>query len=180
VLLYVLGLGVCVVAAITDVRRGQIPNLLTYPLLGAAPALHVARAMARGQPLSLALGQAGLSLLGVGLCGLIPLLLWKRGVMGGGDVKLLGGIGALLLPRAGFELELHAFLVAGALALLHVAVRGELGRALVNVGRLILRFVPARAREPRGASRSVGAFRLGPSFALAFVIETWIHWEGPC
>lgn len=95
----VLGL---LVAAITDVRSGRIPNSVTFPLVISGLVFH-----------TWADGWQGLlfSLLGC-LVGL-GCLIWfyARGGMGAGDVKLLGAIGAYLGPTQ----VVYAFAVAAIL-----------------------------------------------------------------
>ncbi|MFV1959997.1 MAG: prepilin peptidase, partial [Planctomycetota bacterium] len=84
-LLLVLGLAVW-----TDVRDGKVYNRLTYPaaLLGL-----VLNATVR--PPGVGLGQASLGL----AVGFIPLFLaFAVGGLGGGDVKLMGAVGAFLGP----------------------------------------------------------------------------------
>ena len=181
-LFYLLALGLATIAAITDARTGSIPNGVTYPVVCAAPASHFALAMARHDGAAAALGLAGLSLAGVVACGAVPLLLWWLDAMGGGDVKLLGALGGLLLPAGGFELELCAFLVSGAMALAYVTARGDLARTFANIGRIVgIGRTASEAGPEKGrlARTSVGALRVGPSIAVAAAIETWMHWGTP-
>ena len=98
------------------------------------------------------------------------MLLWLRGALGGGDVKLLAAT-ALLLPPALIPAQLLAVALAGgALALLHLALRpllrnlradgrprGALRRALRREGRRIR----AGAPLPYGV-----AIALGTAFVL--------------
>ncbi len=88
----VLSIGLAV-AAYTDCRWGIIPNWLTYTGMVAglvfwAGAGAVEEGFAAGAAL---LGNAAVAL----LVGLVPFgILWLMGVVGGGDAKLLGMIGA--------------------------------------------------------------------------------------
>lgn len=131
---------VTLVAAVTDARAGRIPNWLTYPLLLAGP---VSAAIVGGvQPLLL-------SLIGVFLCGLVPLLLFVRDAMGGGDVKLLSALGGLLGPIAGIEVQFFAFVIVVFLLMAKMAWDGRLFATLRDVviagGHL---FLPKRYHRP--------------------------------
>jgi len=76
-----------VISAIDDLRRGKIPNMVTYPTMGLALGYHFISNGLSG----LAFSAGGLGL-GIGLF-IIPYLM---GGMGAGDVKLMGAAGAVL------------------------------------------------------------------------------------
>jgi prepilin peptidase CpaA len=141
-------------AAITDTRSGIIPNSLTLPPLIAAPAVFF-----------LALGPTALlgSLLGALLCGAGPYLLFRRGALGGGDVKLFAAIGAIAGATLGLEVQILG-LCAGALyATARLLCRGELLRVLGNAGRMMVNSIlPARLRKET-TPQSFTHVRLGAS-----------------
>jgi prepilin peptidase CpaA len=93
------------VAAVNDVWRRRIPNWLTVPAFLGAVAFHIALG-----------GLAGLrfSLLGFGTGFGLLFILWIFGGGGGGDVKLMGALGAWL----GVRLTLLVFLASAVLILL--------------------------------------------------------------
>jgi prepilin peptidase CpaA len=109
----VLILLVAAVAAIGDARWRQIPKWLTLPALATGLTYHLVTGGLGG-----AVAAAGL---GLG-CGL---LLLQLGAVGGGDVKWLAALGALL----GWHLWLWSvefgLLAAGAMALGQLVVRGQ-------------------------------------------------------
>lgn len=108
-------------ATVTDLRAQRIPNALTIPAALAALTLHT---LSQG-PAGLWLGVQGLGL-GLGLM-LAPFLF---GVMGGGDVKLMAALGALFGPALAFEAFLAASLAGGLYALIVLAARGDVIRAV--------------------------------------------------
>jgi prepilin peptidase CpaA len=174
--LLLLGLAVCVLAAVSDLWRGTIPNALTYPLLVVSPLLHGGLAWANGQSLTAALGAAGLSLAGLALCSAVPLVMWWKGAIGGGDVKLFAAIGALLGPNVGFEAQLYVFVLAALIAPAKLAYDGALWRSLRNIGSLLLNVVRKKQHRTAIEPVLVSWFRLGPCFALGCAVELALHW----
>jgi prepilin peptidase CpaA len=151
------------VAAWTDTRSGLIPNWLTLPVIASAPAVQLAFG-----------GTSSLlsSLLGGVVCAFVPMLLFRAGAMGGGDVKLLCGLGALAGPLAGLELQLLAYNVLIVFALTVLALRGGLVAVLRRSWRLIRRATPSR-----DSIEAHTDFRLGiPIFVATvttFALEGW-------
>ncbi len=130
---------VCLTAAVTDLRGGHIPNWLTLPPLVIGPLYWGATG---------GLGGLAQSLLGLLLCGLVPLVLFLRGAIGGGDVKLLAAVGALAGYNLGLEIEFFSFLLAAVGALFFLTWKGKLWRTLSNAMRLLFNpFLPKRLRR---------------------------------
>ncbi|MFN2432474.1 MAG: prepilin peptidase [Gemmatimonadota bacterium] len=119
-------LAAAVVGAVTDLHSRRIPNLLTLVTLTGGLLLHAAT----GGPTGL-----GLSLLGVLAVGVPATVLFALRAMGGGDVKLLAGCGALLGPAAGLQLLLATAVAGGILAVGMVFAN----RALAVTGHNLLR-----------------------------------------
>ena len=91
-------------AAVTDVWKYRIYNILTWPLLISGLIYH-----------SLAVEGMGLvpSVLGVGV-GFVPMaLFYLCGGLGAGDVKLLAGLGAWLGPVVTLQVLFASWLAAG-------------------------------------------------------------------
>jgi len=172
-----LGLVLCVLAALSDLRTETIPNALTYPVLLLAPPLHVAVAFGCGLPWRVALLRGGFSLLGLVVCSVVPLYMWRNRALGGGDVKLFAALGALLLPKLGFEAEACVFLCATLVAPLQLLYQGQLPSLLRRMAaRLKNAFRPKARRAPIDPALATW-FRLGPCFALGFVAEVILHWR---
>lgn len=156
----------------------DIAALLALPLLLAAAAADVAwRRIPNGIAAALAAigllrhAGAGAGALGLALlvaCGVLAagMLLWRRGLIGGGDVKLLAAVALLLPPGAVPALLLAVPLAGGVLALGHLALGrllrgrppaarggGRLRRILRREGRRIARGAPL----PYGVAIAAGA-----------------------
>lgn len=142
---------ICAVAAAIDVRTRRIPNeLILGGLLAGALVNLVIRALAPGSSLGSALARGGLSVgLGILVCAVVPLVLFRIGAMGGGDVKLLAVAGASAGPLVGMQIQVTSFVVGAGLAILQLAARGELGRMLMNSLTLLSNaFLPRARRRP--------------------------------
>jgi prepilin peptidase CpaA len=152
---------VACVAAITDLRARTIPNWLTLPLSPAALLVHGSIHGCDG---------LWLSLLGCVSAFAPAYFLFARGALGGGDVKLFAGFGALLGPRAGLELELSAFVLVALYALWTAAWHARLGALLRASLRASLRLVaPARFGCPVGSGEGPVELPMGAAILLAVV-----------
>jgi prepilin peptidase CpaA len=113
-----------VIASVMDVRNRRIPNGLTYPAIAAG--------------LGLAFMQGGTEqgvMHALALCVALPFaILFYMGLFGGGDVKLIAAIGALLGPAHSINIAVGSLLVGGVCALLILIWRGDLLRTLVREG----------------------------------------------
>lgn len=108
--------GVLLVAAAIDHRYHRIPNLLTYPTMVIALTFH---GLTNG--LDGLLFSAGGVAMGIG----ILILPYMIGVMGAGDAKLLGAVGAILGARGVFITFLFTAVIGGAYALIVLIIRSE-------------------------------------------------------
>lgn len=161
----VLTLGVATGAALCDWRRGEIPNWLTFPPIVVAP---LAYGLAFGIEFALH------SVAAAFLSALVPYLLFRRGAMGGGDVKLFSALGAItgfdLL--VGIEIELSALLVAMLVACGTLAWHGVLLRTLSNALTQALNpLLPVRWRQQPCVALSAPV-RMGGAILAATVVFT--------
>jgi prepilin peptidase CpaA len=102
-------LGVCLFAALSDLKTRKVPNALTYPAAAAGVLLN-------GVVSPGGLGW-GTALLGL-LVGFGPFFAgYLLGAVGGGDAKLAGAVGAFLGPRDAAFALLYACVVGAVLAL---------------------------------------------------------------
>lgn len=121
-----------IAAAWSDYGTGRIPNPLVFggALVGLAYAALVPPI--RSTPVeALLMAAAGL---GCGLLALLPFYLLRA--MGAGDVKLMAMTGAFLGFPDALAAVVASFLAGGALSLAYLASRGELRRAVTNLGAL--------------------------------------------
>lgn len=125
---YVAALAVALIACITDLRSRRIPNALTFSAAGAGLAFHTFAPGGEGATTAL-FG----CLLGVAVF-FIPFAL--RG-LGGGDVKLLGALGAWLGPAGIIWAALYTGVAGGVLAIVAAVASGYWRRALSNIYLLL-------------------------------------------
>ena len=126
-------------AGVTDARWRRIPNWLTYPAILVGIVLHSIADGWHGARLSL-LGAA----LGLGL--LLPFVLVRS--LGGGDWKLVGGLGAFFgyntsvpfLQQRLIVVLLWTLVINGAMALCLVIWKGRARQTLRNIGRMLAAF----------------------------------------
>jgi len=165
------------IAAWTDWRTGSIPNWLTFGTLALAPVAHVAKSLIRHATLSDALSSGGYSLVGGFVCGLLPLLLYRRGGIGGGDVKLFAALGALLRTMVGIEAEFYCFMAAALIAPAHLAYEGKLFRTLKNTALLVVNpFLPPEKKRIV-EQEAMSWIRLGPAIFFGTVLTAALYWR---
>jgi prepilin peptidase CpaA len=105
-------------AAVEDLRSRRIRNWLTFSLLFTGITHSV---IGDGGAISI-----GSSLAGAGVGFVLPLLLFAIGAMGGGDVKLLAGVGAWIGPMPVFQIFCTAAIVGMIIVLGQAAAQGRL------------------------------------------------------
>lgn len=171
-----LALCIAATAAFCDWRRGEIPNWLTLPVLLLAPVSY---------GLAFGIEYAAHSLAAAFLGGLVPCLLFLRGAMGGGDVKLFGALGAvmgfdLLL---GVEIQLAAFVAALLVTSASLACKGALTRTLGNAWAVALGPVLPRRWRREPCDELAAPIRMGaPVFAATGIFAAphlLVAWAGP-
>jgi prepilin peptidase CpaA len=169
-------------AGAIDYRTGHIPNrLVAYgAALGVCLhfAVHVGLLRAPGQPwLELLAGAAANVVMGVLACSAVPLLLYRAKAIGGGDVKLLAGVGAWAGPVLGLEVELYAFVAAAIYAPARLAYQGQLLRLLGNSALLLTNpFLPKARRRELPASL-LTELRFGPAVFVGTLLVALLRWS---
>ena len=163
-------------AAYTDLRRGEIPNWLTFGAFSAGVvASAVLAARTTGDPKAVALAVLGAFAGGLA-CALLPFFLWRSGVMGDGDVKLFIALGALCHAGAGLDIELTSFVAGSLVAPVQLAFQGKLLLTLKRIGILFANIALPASRRIELPRSEMTWFRFGPAILLATV---WVCATGP-
>lgn len=155
---HIASLTIAVIACVTDLRTRRIPNVLTFGAALAGLAYHSAGGGLDG------LGHAALGWL-VGV--VVFFLPFALGGLGGGDVKLLGALGAWLGPGDALWLALYTGAAGGAMALVVSTIYGYFGTALRNVKLLLTHWRVAGLEAVPAITLEHSA---GPKLAYAFPI----------
>ena len=165
-------------AAYTDVRQGKIPNYLTYPGVLVGLVGHTVMGRLTGQG-GAAVGLAG-SAAGLAV-GFLPLMVaWRIGVLGGGDAKMMGAVGALTGWRFALAAMFYGMIAMVIMAFVVMIAKRVTRRTLGRMWRtVVLLFAPGGTLKPPAGADSptvpIGlAFCLGAGAALIEVL-----WRGP-
>lgn len=137
-LAYIAIVAVCVAASATDLRTGRIPNKLTASAMVAGLLFWLIAGLVTGRGLVGAedaiSGTISASFLGL-LCGLIPFaILVMMGGLGGGDMKLMGALGAWSAHwRIVLDTTVYALLVGALIAIVLMVRHGRVKLTLVRL-----------------------------------------------
>lgn len=175
-LVFIVALAVAAVAAFFNWRRGEIPNWLTYGALVFAPLLHVTRMLVAHEEMNSALMEGGFSVVGALVCALVPAMLYRQGAIGGGDLKLLAALGALLQTMMGVEAEMYGFFAAALVAPAVLAYQGKLISTLKNALAIFANLFMPKAKQRAVEESTMSWFRLGPALFFGVAITAYLHW----
>jgi prepilin peptidase CpaA len=175
---------IAAVGAWTDYRTRQIPNWLTFSgialgvLLQGILGHHGFEAQQFGG--QSALGGVFHALLGVVVCGLPLWVLFRKEieredgtmdtVSGGGDVKILAAMGALLGMYYGLELVFLCLTATSVLTLARLAWHGRLLRVLSNALFLVLNPILPKKWRRRITAELLHKVRLGVPILLGTIM----------
>ncbi|MDB4934340.1 MAG: Type prepilin peptidase TadV/CpaA [Labilithrix sp.] len=162
---------VVLVAVASDIATRRIPNLVTLGGLVVGLAVHAASGFVESG-FSGGLRGVGFALLGAVACGIVPFLAWKKGEMGGGDVKLFAAIGALVGPALGFDVEARTFAFSLLVLFPYRLIRHRaVSVALRNMRIGVVNVFRARAsREPYVDGPKLPPVILAPAIGIAFML----------
>ena len=105
------------ISAMTDIKWKKIPNALTFPVMLIGLFAHGFMSGASGFLYSIEGLFLGLALL---------IVFYFMGMMGAGDVKLMGAVGSILGPAGVFKAFLFTAIVGGIYAMIVLAYHGQL------------------------------------------------------
>jgi prepilin peptidase CpaA len=156
-------------AAWTDLRSRRIPNRLTLGILGCGLLLRAVEG----------LGSLSAGLLGAGLGLALAVVLFGLGAVGGGDGKLLIGVGAFLGHERFVGALLLIGVLGGLLGLVEAVRRGVILPAALNAAGMVRRWATfGRSGEARTVD-SPGAVTVPYGVAIAAGTIVWWFWGGP-
>ena len=115
--LFIILIGLLALSAMTDIKWKKIPNALTFPVMIFGLMTHGFKSGLLGLIYSI----EGL-LLGIALL----IVFYIIGMMGAGDVKLLGAVGSILGPAGVFKAFLFTAIAGGVYAIIVLAYHGQL------------------------------------------------------
>ena len=143
----------------TDLRTRRIPNVITLSAMVGGIALN-----------GLYFGFTGLgfSVAGLLIAFLLLLTPFALGGVGGGDVKMMAAVGALLGPRLGLAGLAIGVILGGVMAVVHLAGRGRLREKLHATWSMFFVAAVTRSVSPlKVSANEPGAVALPYSVPLA-------------
>lgn len=171
---------IAAVGAWTDYRTRQIPNWLTFGGIVVGVALQALAGQYRVEDMQFggqtALGGVVHSLLGAVVCGLPLWVLFRKQIQredgtldqvsGGGDVKILAAMGALLGLYHGLGLEFLCLAATSVLTLARLAWHGRLLRVLSNALFLAINPILPKKWQRRITAELLHKVRMGVPILL--------------
>ncbi len=155
------------IAAITDIMYRKIPNALTLPAVIIGLVYHAYLTGVDGFLFS-----TGGVFLGIGSLFLFYLL----GMMGAGDVKLMGAVGSILGPAGVFQAFLFTAIAGGVYAIIALAVNGQLMQFLKRfVFSLKLSFLTRKLTLLPNENKSSPILCYGIAIGAGTVISLFIQ-----
>jgi prepilin peptidase CpaA len=170
---------VAAVGAWVDWKTGLIPDWVTLGPLIIAPFAHFGVTFAHTRSFQPALQAGGFSILGIVACGIVPIMLTRYDAMGGGDVRLLAALGAIMQPMAGIEAEFYAFIAAALFAPARMAYEGKLMQILGNTLALAVNPFLPKHRRREVPTDMLTRLRFGPAIFVGTACSALTHWRFP-
>lgn len=160
-----------------DVRRRRIPNHIVFPATLAALVLHAVLPTGNGLfgtpagALGLASAVGGLAL---GMAVLMPMYAMR--LMGAGDVKMLGMVGAFVGAGQILSVAVATLLAGGALALAMAAWQGKLRHVLANTRQMVIVSGLAALAGTAAVAPAAASGRMPYAVAIAAAAVACVAW----
>jgi prepilin peptidase CpaA len=165
---------VCALAALSDFRTGLIPNWLTWGAMLAGVIGHLVYGSLVVDGWT-GLHEGAASVAGLLLCAFAPSVMYWKGAMGGGDLKLFAAIGALCQPVIGIEIQMYALVVAAIVAPARLAYQGRLLRVMMGTLSVARNPFLPRARQRALPPEALTSFRLGPAIFVGAALSVGLR-----
>lgn len=165
----VLGLAVAILGASFDVRSARIPNQLTIGGLAAGASARVYFGWLEAGVAGAWYGLA-FAFVGAIACALVPVLCFRMGAMGGGDVKLLAALGAICGPLVGIQTQFYALSLLATFCTARLAYHGEL-LGFLRGAILILLSPFAKRRKPAAIAPALLSVRAAPAILAGLIVS---------
>lgn len=156
-----LGAAACSLSAATDVAWRRVPNWITLPLIVLAPAVTAVEFGLRPALLSAAIVLAFI---------VAGIVIHSTGLLGGGDIKLLAGVGALCGFPACISFALFTAVAGGVLALLIALARSELKPLLSSLHRRVTTSLITRRLATETARQTNARMPYALAIATGFIV----------
>ena len=165
---------VLLVAAVSDWRTGLVHNRLTYPAILIGLAYWTVATFCGSQTSVVD------ALLGLG-AGLIPFaVIFYAGGLGGGDVKLMGAVGAISASwSCVLSTTVYALIAGMALA---IAIMIRRGIVLQTLGNLLALALGGRSKTPDSNPKAQATVPFAAAIAIGGLIagaEQLLGWQSP-
>ena len=164
---------ITVTAALIDWKTGHIPNWLTLPWLVIGPVFW----LFASPELTGDLFMFWASLGGIAVSAIIPYIMFRKGAMGGGDVKLFMAIGAIGGIFLAIEAQFLAFIAGGILSLARLAWNGKLFRTVGNAFYLGVNPVLPKKYRKEISPELLTMFRFGASIAIGTALAVLLKYD---
>src|SRR4051794_30769900 len=159
-------------AAVFDGRTGVIPRWVSLGFLPLGPIAHAFIGYGKRAPWGMPGPLFGLllSLAGSALCALVPYVAFRLKVVGGGDVKLLASLGALLGPSSALSAEFYALVITALYVPTRLAYQGRLLSTLYESTIAVASPTLPRARRRALPGAMFEGIRLSPFVFVGTVV----------